>query len=116
MNAQREYRQHGHGGYGFAIGLMTGTFVGAGLALWFAPRLAAELRERITDSAKELGQRVTDRYDQVSTRIATAADEVTRKGQDVRDDVADAVAHGAHEVERFAKATKTRSPSRSAPL
>jgi hypothetical protein len=32
---------------------------------------------------------------------------VTRQGQDVRDDVADMVAHGAHEVERFAKAAKS---------
>jgi gas vesicle protein len=103
-----EYQQHVPRDYGFAIGLLTGTFVGAGLALWFAPKLAAELRERVTDTAKDLGGRVSDRYGQVTTRIANVATEVTRQGQDVRDDVADAVAHGAHEVERFAKATKTR--------
>jgi len=109
MNTQQpEDRRYGHRDYGFAIGLLTGTFVGAGLALWFAPRLAAELRERVTDSAKQLGQRVSDRYDQASTRLANVATEVTRQGQDARDTVADAVAHGAHEVERFAKATKTR--------
>ena len=93
--------------YGFAIGLLTGTFVGAGLALWCAPRLAAELRERVTGSARDLGQSVSDRYDQVTMRAANVATEVTRQAQDVRDGVADAVAHGAHEVERFAKATKT---------
>lgn len=103
-----EYRQPVRRDHGFAIGLLTGACVGAGLALWFAPRTAAGLRERVTDSARDLGQRVSDRYEQVSTRIVGAADEVTRKGQDLRDDVADAVAHGAHEVERFAKATKTR--------
>jgi gas vesicle protein len=109
MNArQHDYRQHGHRDYGFAIGLFTGAFLGAGLALWFAPRLAAELRERVTDSARDLGQRVSDRYDQASTRIANVASEVTRQGQDVRDGVADAVVQGAHEVERFAKAAKTR--------
>jgi gas vesicle protein len=103
-----EYRQPVRRDFGFALGLLTGTFVGAGLMLWFAPRLAAELRERVTGSAKDLGQRVSDRYGQVSTRIANVASEVTRQGQDVRDDMADAVAHGAHEVERFAKAAKTR--------
>jgi gas vesicle protein len=108
MNASpREYRRYGHRDYGLAIGLLTGAFVGAGLALWFAPRLAAELRHRITDSARDLGQRANDRYDQMTTRIANAATEVTRQGQDVRDDVADMVAHGAHEVERFAKAAKS---------
>ena len=112
MNAQQhEYRRpdyRDHSDYGFAIGLLTGTFVGAGLALWCAPRLAAELRERVTGPAKDLGRRVSDRYDQATARIASAAEEVTRKGQDVRDGVADAIAHGAHEVERFAKAAKTR--------
>ena len=109
MNTQpQDYRRDGRHGYGFAIGLCTGAFVGAGLALWFAPRLAAEVRERLTGSARDLGQRVSDRYDQVTTRIANVATEVTRQGQDARDDVADAIAHSAHEVERFAKAAKTR--------
>ena len=71
--------------HGFAIGLLTGTFVGAGLAMWLAPRMAAELRDRMTESAKGLG----------------------RQAQDVRDDVADAVARGAHEVERYAIAAKS---------
>jgi gas vesicle protein len=83
--------------YGFAIGLMTGTFVGAGLAMWLAPRAAAELRDRVTDSAKVFGGRVGE-----------TVDELKQKGQDVRDDVADAVARGAHEVERFAVAAKSR--------
>ena len=50
--------------YGFAIGLLTGTFVGAGLAMWLAPRVASELGERITDSAKAPGlqAREVDRY------------------------------------------------------
>jgi gas vesicle protein len=109
MNTQQsENRPDGHRDYGFAIGLLTGSVVGAGLALWFAPRLAAELRARVTDTAKHLGQRVSKRYDDVSTRLANAATEVTRQGRDARDTVADAVAHGAHEVEVFAKAAKTR--------
>jgi gas vesicle protein len=71
--------------HGFGIGLLTGTLVGAGLALWLAPRMASELRERMTDSAKGLG----------------------RQAQDMRDVVADAVARGAHEVERYAVAAKS---------
>ncbi len=49
--------------YGFAIGLAAGMFVGAGLTIWLAPRLASELRERITDSAKDIGQRASGHYD-----------------------------------------------------
>ena len=70
--------------YGFVLGVLTGTFVGAGLAMWFAPKVA-ELRERVTDSARDLA----------------------RKGNGMRDDVANAVAHGAHEVERVALAARS---------
>jgi len=108
MNAaQHEHRQHRHHDHGFAIGLLTGAFVGAGLAFWFAPRFAA-LQERVSDSAKDLGKRATDRYEQISARIDKVASDVARRAQDARDGAADVVAHGAHEVERYAKAAKTR--------
>ena len=87
--------------YRFVIGLLTGAFAGAGLAL-IVPRLTSDLRQRMTDSAKSLGQRASNEYQQVRTRVDAAVDDLTRKGQDVRDDVAGAVARGAHEVARGA--------------
>ena len=103
MNAQHEVSRD----HRFVIGLLTGTFLGAGLALWLTPRSAAELRQRVTDSAKGLGQQASERYRQAGERIGDAAGDLAQKGQDVRDEVADAVAHGAHEVERFATAAKS---------
>ena len=96
-----------HRDHGFAMGLFTGAFVGAGLAVWLAPRLASELRERMIDSAKSLGKQASETYQQAGTRVGEAVDEVTRKGQGVRDDIAEAVARGAHEVERYATAAKS---------
>jgi gas vesicle protein len=96
-----------HRDYGFAIGLLTGTAVGVGLTLWLAPRGAAELRKRFNDSAKSFRARASEQYEQASTRVGEAVDELTRKGQDVRDDMADAVARGAHEVERYATAARS---------
>ncbi len=108
MNAQQhENRQHRHRDYGFAIGLLTGASVGAGLAFLFAPRLAA-LHQRAIDSARDLGKRAADGYEQISARIDTAGSDLARKAQDARNGAADVVAHGAHEVERYAKAVKTR--------
>ena len=95
-----------HRGYDFVIGLLTGTFVGAGLAMWLAPRSASELRQRVTDSAVRLRKSASEQYEQASTRVGEAVDDLTRQGQDARDDVADAVARGAHEVERYATAAK----------
>jgi hypothetical protein len=65
----------------------------------FAPRVA-EFRDRLTESAQDLGR-------QASARVGETVEHLTRKGQDVRDGVADVVARSAHEVERFATAAKT---------
>ena len=100
-------RPENGGSNGFLIGLITGGAIGAGLALLFAPRLASELRERVTDSATDLGDAASRRYQDVTTRVADVVDTVTAKAQAVRDDVADAVGRGAREVERFATASKT---------
>ena len=103
MNAQTQE----HGDYGFLLGLLTGTLVGAGLTMWLAPRSAAELRQRVTDSARSLGRRASEQYQEASTRVSEVVDDLTRKGQGVRDEVAEAVARGAHEVERYATAAKS---------
>jgi gas vesicle protein len=103
MNTQTQQ----HPDYRFVIGLVTGTFVGASLAMWLTPRSASELRERMTDSARSLGRRASEQYQQASTRLGEAVDGLTRKGEGVRNDVAEAVARGAHEVERYATAAKS---------
>ena len=94
-NERRDYR--------LALGLLAGTAIGAGLVLWLAPKAAAELRGRVTDSAKDLGQRASERYQQASARMGEVVDDLTRKGQGMRDDVADVVARSAHEVARGAR-------------
>ena len=99
-----------HRDYGFVIGLLTGTFVGAGLAAWLMPRAAAELRDRMTDSANRFGKRAAEHYRDASDRVADAAGELARKGNGIRDGVADTLARAAHEVERLA--TSARSDRR----
>ena len=68
-----------------ALGFLAGTAVGAGLMMWLAPRAAAELRQRVTDTANGLGTRA----------------------QAVRDGVADGVVRGVQHIERVANAAKS---------
>jgi len=74
--------------YGFLIGLLTGGVVGAGLAMWLAPTAAGEVRDRVRASAQRIGI------------------DLKTRGDDFRDQVADAVVRGAHDVEQFAVAVK----------
>jgi len=67
-----------HREYGFAIGLAAGTLVGAALTLWLAPRLASEVRGRITDSARDLSQRASEHLEDVSTRVGDVVEVLTR--------------------------------------
>ena len=103
-----------HTGRGFTFGLMAGTCVGAGLAMWFAPRAAAELRHRVAASFKTLSDRASAGCEDGSARVGAAVDTILRQGDAVRDEVAESVARGAHEValgahevERFARASKS---------
>jgi hypothetical protein len=66
-----------HRDYGFVIGLAAGIFVGAGLTIWLAPRLAPKLRERVTDAGKRIGRRASDHYEQASGRVREAVEALT---------------------------------------
>jgi gas vesicle protein len=110
MNEQTPQNQNSR----FLAGLVVGGVVGAGLAMWLAPRAAAEIKERAVDSVKNLGNAASERYRDAKTRVTEAVDGFTRKGQGVRDSVCDTVVRGAQnvergaqEVERFAADVKT---------
>jgi gas vesicle protein len=87
---------------GFVIGLLTGACVGAGLAIWLAPRLVSALRQGVFDSARRLSGRAAEQSQHVGTRVVGAVDELVRKARGGRGEVADAVACDAHDVEGFA--------------
>ena len=75
--------------YGFVLGLLIGTVVGAGLAVWLAPGAAGEVRNKVTDTAQRIGG------------------ELGRRRDNLREQVAVAVVRGAREVEKFASDAKS---------
>ncbi len=96
-----------HGNHRFLFGLTLGTLVGTGVAILLVPRAASELRERVSNSARALRTRTSKRCEQAGASVSAAVDDLSKKGREVRDSMADAVARGAHEVERVAKAAKS---------
>jgi gas vesicle protein len=104
--ADRDYR--------FLTGLAMGSIVGAGLAMWLAPRAAAEIKARATDTAKIVGDAVSERYRDARLRVANTVDGIARKGKGIRDEACDTVVRaaqdveaGAREVQHFATDAKT---------
>lgn len=79
----------------------------AGLMMWLAPRASGEIRERLNAKADAFGRGAAERYDQAPARAGAVVDEWSARGNSVRDDRADAVANGAHEVERVARNAKS---------
>lgn len=93
--------------YGFMMGLLAGGAVGVGVGMLFAPRAVQDFRRRTTAAVKRAGSNASDAYHQAGTRVAAAVDDITTRGQDLRDDLSDAVVHGAQDVERFAQSVKS---------
>lgn len=77
MNSQTYSRPLSPPPLGFIAGLAAGMFVGAGLTIWLAPRVAAELRQRITGSANRIGQRASGHYEDARNRFGEAVDALT---------------------------------------
>jgi len=102
MTAETQVRRD----HGFLIGFLTGTVVGAGLAMWFAPRMAGEIRDRLTDSASGLNDRAVEGYHAATAAVRETVDDITQRGRSVRDNMADAVGRGAQEIERLAASVK----------
>ena len=105
MNADTQERRN----YSFAIGMVAGAFVGAGVALWLVPRATSELRERVAESSRNLGKQASKRYQQAGMRVSEAVDRLSRQAQDAGDELASAVGRGAREVDRIATAVSHRS-------
>src|SRR5450759_4920901 len=77
--------------YRVLMGLVMGGAVGAGLAMWLAPRAVAEIKARAVDSAKAFGDAVSERYRDARFRVTDAVDGLTSQGQGLRDGACDTV-------------------------
>lgn len=89
------------GGGSFVKGLLTGTVLGAGLGMLFAPKPGSELRNQITDQASSLANTATDSY----RKVTEAASELADKSREMYDKARDAVTHGAEEAQRYVRDT-----------
>jgi len=83
-----------HGGGSFVIGLLTGTVLGAGLGMLFAPKSGAVLRDQISEQAGKVAETASDGY----RRASEAATDLADRGRDMYGKARDAVSRGTEEA------------------
>src|SRR2546428_6746383 len=94
------FDNEGSGGGSFVMGLLTGTVLGAGLGMLFAPKSGSDLRNQISEQAGNLANTASDGYRKASEQAGEGAD----RGREMYDKARDAVAPGADEGQRYVRA------------
>jgi gas vesicle protein len=89
---------HEGGGGSFVMGLLTGTVLGAGLGMLFAPKSGSELRSRLSEQA---GTIASEGY----RRASESAGHWAERGRDMYNKASEAVAKGADEAQRYVRDT-----------
>ena len=98
----QEMRQESGGG-SFVMGLLTGTVLGAGLGMLFAPKAGAELRSKLSDQAGTLANTASEGY----RRASESAGQWAERGRDIYNKASEAVAKGAEEAQQYVRDSST---------
>lgn len=64
------------GGAGFALGIVAGVVVGAGVALLFAPKPGREMRHDLGEQMGSLGKKVADKYRDLAHKASAELENV----------------------------------------
>jgi len=106
------FDNEGGGGGSFVMGLLTGTVLGAGLGMLFAPKSGSELRNQLSEQAGNLANQASDGYRKASEaasegyrKASETAGDWADRGREMYDKTRDAVARGTEEANRYVRDT-----------
>jgi gas vesicle protein len=100
------------GGGSFVMGLLTGTVLGAGLGMLFAPKAGSELRNKLSEQAGNIANTASEGY----RRATESASDWADRGKQAVDKARDAVSKGVDEAQRYVRdATGAASDVASTP-
>jgi gas vesicle protein len=91
------------GGGSFMMGLLTGTVLGAGLALLFAPKAGSALRSQLSDQAGNLANQASEGYRRATESASEWADRGKEAGKEIYNKTREAVSRGADEAQRYVR-------------
>src|SRR5207302_10934252 len=87
----------------FVMGLLTGTVLGAGLGMLFAPKSGSELRNQLSEQAGNLANTASEGY----RRATEAAGDWADRGREGYDKARDAASRGVDEAPRYGRDAAT---------
>src|SRR4030095_2349864 len=100
----------GSGGGSFVMGLLTGTVLGAGLGMLFAPKAGSELRNQLSEQAGNLANTASEGV----RRAQESATQLADRGRELYDKARDAVSRGADEAQPYARCATSPASGRGA--
>jgi gas vesicle protein len=108
----QDLRSSEGGGGSFVMGLLTGTVLGAGLGMLFAPRAGSELRGQLSEQAAKVGNTASEGV----RRATESASQWAERGREVYNKASEAVAKGTEEAQKYVRDTSAAyTGSESAP-
>lgn len=105
------YENEGGGGGSFVMGLLTGTVLGAGLGMLFAPKSGSELRNQLSEQAGNIANTASEGY----RRASETASQIAEKGRGMVEQAREAVRTGSQEAQRYVREQTGSSTSPSTP-
>jgi gas vesicle protein len=91
------------GAGGFVIGLLTGTVLGVGLGMLFAPKVGSELRNQLSEQAGSLANQAQEGYRKASENAAQWAAKRKETAGDWAARAREAVSRGAEEAQKYTR-------------
>jgi gas vesicle protein len=104
------FENEGTGGGSFVMGLLTGTVLGAGLGMLFAPKSGSELRNQLSEQAGNFANSASQQYRRATEAASDWAERGREASRDIYDKARDAVSRGTDEAQRYARETTAAGP------
>jgi len=106
------YREE-QSGASFVLGMMTGAFIGAGVALLFAPKSGTQMRQQLGEQYRGLADRVNETTQSLRENAQTLKEQGRERMERLTSQLSDRVSSG-QEQHSFESSSADRFPS-SAP-
>jgi gas vesicle protein len=98
-------------GASFMLGVMTGALIGAGVALLFAPKLGAEMRQQLGEQYRGLADRVGESTEQLRQSARQLRDQGRERVQQLTGQLSDRATAAADRATAAAERFSPSAPS-----